>query len=208
MRCECRILEVPGQGWGGGPLTFWRLRLVATFQRVAPPIYLASCWQRTKASSPWPSPPEEERETAPRPVHTAIRVRAQRPRAQRRPQTLPSAGAVGPCCAQGCAHSRAVAFARPGRKTRHTSRPRCTFSVLCTEASLIPCRHDRARAASTDRPHLRALSSPQAFLFLRLRLLPAHQPSARHRGLAGRREEIRAERGRFPTDHGQPCALP
>jgi hypothetical protein len=75
----------PGRG---GPSPFSRLRFVATFQRVAAPIYLA-CWLRTTTSSPCPSPPKEERETALRPVSTEMRVR---------------------CCARGRAHSYPVAF--------------------------------------------------------------------------------------------------
>jgi hypothetical protein len=48
-------------------------RLVATLQRVAAPISLA-CRLKTTTSSPCPSPPKEERETALRPVSTEMRV--------------------------------------------------------------------------------------------------------------------------------------
>jgi len=41
------------------------------FQQVTVPIYLG-CWRRTTTSSPWPSPPKEERETVLRPVETEI----------------------------------------------------------------------------------------------------------------------------------------
>ena len=49
------------------------LRPVATCQRIAAPICLA---QRpiTTASSPWPSPPKEERETTLRPASIEMRV--------------------------------------------------------------------------------------------------------------------------------------
>src|ERR1035437_9971157 len=58
----------------GGPSPFSLLRFVGTLQRGAAPIYLA-WWLRPTTSSPWPSPPKEERETAPRPVSTEMRVR-------------------------------------------------------------------------------------------------------------------------------------
>src|ERR1035437_347420 len=51
------------------------LRIMATFRRAEPSIYLA-CWLRTTASSPWPSPPEEERETVARLLSAETRVRS------------------------------------------------------------------------------------------------------------------------------------
>jgi len=51
------------------------LHFVATFQRAAARIDVA-CWRRTTASSPRPSPPKEERETARRPVSREARVRS------------------------------------------------------------------------------------------------------------------------------------
>jgi hypothetical protein len=54
------------------------LWFVATFQRFAAPIYLA-CGLRTTTSSPCPSPPKEERETATRPVSTEMSIRSSVP---------------------------------------------------------------------------------------------------------------------------------
>jgi hypothetical protein len=51
------------------------LPLVVTCQRAAVPIGLAS-WRKMATSSPYPSPQEEERETAPRPVSTQMRVKS------------------------------------------------------------------------------------------------------------------------------------
>ena len=47
------------------------LPLVAAYRRGAAPIDLV-CWRRTTTSSPCPSPPKEERETAPQPMSTAV----------------------------------------------------------------------------------------------------------------------------------------
>ena len=55
----------------GGPLS--KLPIVATCQRAAAAMDLDRWW-RTTTSSPCPSPPKEERETAPRPVSTEMRV--------------------------------------------------------------------------------------------------------------------------------------
>ena len=57
------LLGRRGSGRGGGLSRFSILRFGATLQRVAAPIYLA-CGTRPTTSSPWPSPPKEERETA------------------------------------------------------------------------------------------------------------------------------------------------
>src|ERR1035437_328369 len=68
----------------GGPSPFSMLRFVATFQPVTAPIYLA-WWLRTTTSSPCPSPPKEERETAPRPMGTEMSVRSRPRRGRGRP---------------------------------------------------------------------------------------------------------------------------
>jgi hypothetical protein len=50
------------------------MRLLVTFQRVAVPIPLVS-WLRTTTSSPCPSPPKEERETAQPPEEIEVHAR-------------------------------------------------------------------------------------------------------------------------------------
>src|ERR1035437_2543567 len=47
----------------GGPSLFSMPRFAVAFRRVTASTYLA-CWRGTTTSSPWPSPPEEEREIA------------------------------------------------------------------------------------------------------------------------------------------------
>src|ERR1035441_661823 len=68
-----------GLGRGGSP-TFPVLWVGTIFRRVAAPIEPAG-WLRTTASSPCPSPPKEERETAARPVEDACKEQGE---AQRR----------------------------------------------------------------------------------------------------------------------------
>jgi hypothetical protein len=89
---------------------------VATFQRLAAQTGLG-CRRRTMTSSPWPSPPKEERETAPRPVSTEVRVKSSGDgrsmvRKQWRLDPFPHASRVEACCARGRAHAG-------------PSRPRC-----------------------------------------------------------------------------------
>ena len=84
MKASCGRVVLPLLLWRrglgrGGPLLF--SPFVAAFQRVAAPMYLAG-GLRTTTSSPWPSPPKEERELAPRPVRTERRVRCMGSRAR------------------------------------------------------------------------------------------------------------------------------
>ena len=86
--CAVRRTHLPDEwnGWLALPLLLWRrglgrggrsifsmLRFVAKCQRVAAQTFLAG-WLRMTTSSPWPSPPKEERETTPRSVSTKMRV--------------------------------------------------------------------------------------------------------------------------------------
>ena len=103
----------------GGPSPFSMLRFVATCQRVAPPIYLA-CWLRTTTSSPCPSPPKEERETAPRSVSPDMRVRSSvlgRSRLRLAQHAGKFRGLTAPrrSCARGRAHSGGTAKMRAAR---------------------------------------------------------------------------------------------
>ena len=63
-----------GRGLGrGGPSCFLRLLSRDHFHRRPPPAHLAGILRAT-VSSPWPSPPKEERETALRPANSELPV--------------------------------------------------------------------------------------------------------------------------------------